>query len=461
MSLTDADYIARARSDELDRLVEADEPLASLQEHCGGTLGSTIAVPELLALVRKARSIGLRLSREISAVDGEVRVTAWVEIAPIDGEDGPGCAIGVVSWNTSALLPEDDAQVAELKVDIDRHLAELTARLGPRQNLLSVDCNAEDLAGQRERMEQGIGRPWTDFVEFPVLGGHEQPLHWRLLDGAHCSIDGSHRHWTATLVPLGQPEPGKAGFELYLTAETPLIADQGDASGKADEHSEAPSLGHDIAPILRQPISRVIENAETIRTRLAGPLQDAYSNYAGDIADAAHHLLGLIDDLADLEAVEDAEFATTADTIDLMDAIRRTSGMLSGRAEERDISLVLPPDDASQPAVGEFRRVMQVLINLVGNAIRYAPAGSHIALSTGRDGRFATLTVADEGPGLSPEQQALVFDKFERLGRSGDGGSGLGLYISRRLARAMGGDLTVESAPGRGARFTLSVPAAR
>ena len=66
--------------------------------------------------------------------------------------------------------------------------------------------------------------------------------------------------------------------------------------------------------------------------------------------------------------------------------------------------------------------------------------------------------MADQGQGLSAEQQAKVFDKFERLGRSGDGGSGLGLYISRRLARAMGGELSVDSAPGQGARFTLELP---
>ena len=79
-------------------------------------------------------------------------------------------------------------------------------------------------------------------------------------------------------------------------------------------------------------------------------------------------------------------------------------------------------------------------------------------LTVAADGERAAVTVADEGTGLSPQQQARVFDKFERLGRSGDGGSGLGLYISRRLARTMGGDLTVESAPGEGARFTLELP---
>ena len=104
---------------------------------------------------------------------------------------------------------------------------------------------------------------------------------------------------------------------------------------------------------------------------------------------------------------------------------------------------------------------MQVLLNLVGNAIRYAPADSTVSVTLGKSGNFAQITVSDEGPGLSPEQQQLVFEKFERLGRSGDGGSGLGLYISRRIARAMGGDISINSTPGEGARFTLSVPAGK
>jgi signal transduction histidine kinase len=68
------------------------------------------------------------------------------------------------------------------------------------------------------------------------------------------------------------------------------------------------------------------------------------------------------------------------------------------------------------------------------------------------------VTVADQGPGLSEAEREAVFEKFERLGRSGGGGSGLGLYISRKLARAMGGELSVDSAPGQGARFVLELP---
>lgn len=453
MSGAATEFVARARSDEEDRLVEADEPLASLQEACGGMMGERIAIPELLALVRKARTFGLRLSREVRAYDGENDIVAWIEVVPVNDGEFRGCRIGATSWSSDPARDQGNAN-DQLFTEIERHLAELSARLGSGQNLLSVSSDAPDLQDLVARMEQSMGRPWTEFVEFPELG-HEQPMHWRILDGARCTVEGSERLWTASLVPLGHDRQGRSGFELYLTAETPLPN-----NGSANEHDpeEANPIGRDIAPILREPIGRIIENAETIRSRLAGPLKKEYSEYAADISDAAHHLLGLIDDLADLDAVESDSFLTAPDPIDLADAAKRAAGILGGKAQERKISLEMPSLDETRPAIAEFRRVMQVVLNLLGNALRYSPEGSSVAVELGQAGDFATISVVDQGPGLDADQQERVFEKFERLGRSGDGGSGLGLYISRRIARAMGGDVTVESEPGQGARFTLSVP---
>ena len=200
------------------------------------------------------------------------------------------------------------------------------------------------------------------------------------------------------------------------------------------------------------------ERRAGIARQLAGPLAEEYSNYAADIATAGEHLLALIDDLADLEVVEDEQFTTAPDRIDLADVARRAAGILGVRAQERGIGIDAPKQGETVLAVGEFRRVLQVLLNLVGNAIRYSPEGSVVWLRVEQDGDRARLVVADQGEGLSEEQQGRVFEKFERLGRQGDGGSGLGLYISRRLARAMEGELTVESAPGQGARFILELP---
>lgn len=447
-------FLAKARTDGRDWLVEADEPLAGLQLRSGGDLPGIVATPALLDLVRKARRHGLKLARAIRAQNDHEQVTAWVEVEPDAG--GEGCMIGVASWQTAPLQPESQAVAEERRAAIERQVAELSARLGPDQEVISVECDSAELAQTAARLREGLGRRWTDIVDVEGNGEHRQPLHWRLLDGARVMIEASPRHWKAILLPLGEPEAGQAGFDLLLVADEPP-ADQAAAPDVPQTRFDA-AIGREIAPVLRQPIARIIANAETIRTQLAGPLAEEYSNYAADIATAGEHLLALIDDLADLEVVEADDFSAAPDKIDLADVARRAAGILGVRAHERGIEIDAPKEGESVPAVGEFRRVLQILLNLLGNALRYAPEGSQVWLRAEAEGGRARIVVADQGGGLSAEQQARAFDKFERLGRSGDGGSGLGLYISRRLARAMDGELTVDSAPGQGARFMLDLP---
>lgn len=450
-----APFTVRARTDSRDWLIEADEPLAGLQLRAGGELPGIIAAPALLELVRKARVYGLRLARAIQAQDDHEQVTAWAEVVP--DEKGEGCSISLTGWQAVPLRGENGDGAAATRIAVARHLAELSARLGPQQELLSVDACSEELQPVARRMREGLGSPWTEFVTIEG-NAHQQPLHWRLLDGARLRVSGSERHWKAHLVPLGTAEPGSAGFELHLVADEPAEADAPPVDAVARPALGA-AIGREIAPVLRQPIARIIANAETIRTQLAGPLAEEYSSYAADIATAGEHLLALIDDLSDLEVVEDEQFTTAPDRIDLADLARRAAGILAVRARERGITIDAPKPDESAPAIGEFRRVLQILLNVLGNAIRYSPEGSQVWLRVEQDGGVSRVVVADQGEGLSEEQQRRAFDKFERLGRSGDGGTGLGLYISRRLARAMDGDLTVESAPGQGARFTLELPA--
>ena len=448
--------LATAHSDAGGMLLSASEPLAGLQRACGGSLPGAIAIPALAELVAKAGTYGLKLARMIRANDGREAITAWVEVDPA-GRDG--CAIRVTSWHSGVLPAEDPAQTAEHRMAIDRTLAELTAQLDAQQRVLSTAISAADLAKAGAAMAAGIGRPWTDFIAVEGMA-HEQPMHWRLLDGANVTVPGSDRGWRANLIPRAAPGNLAGGFELCLTAVHPLPVRALDISTPVMPTNGRGLVGRDIAPVLRQPIARIIANAETIRTRMAGPLAEEYSQYAADIASAGQHLLALVEDLADLEVVEADEFNTAPDRIDLADVARRAAGILGVRAQERGIAIDAPKLGEHLPAIAEFRRVLQVLLNLVGNAIRYAPDNSQVWIRLEDAGGRARLIVADQGPGLSEDQQTKVFEKFERLGRSGeDGGSGLGLYISRRLARAMGGELAVESAPGQGARFILEVPA--
>lgn len=446
--------LVRATSDGADRLVAADDLLARLQMRCGGEFPGTIAVPALLEAVRSSREFGLRLARPIMAQDGSNTVRAWVEIQP-RGEDNEGCDIVARHWQVSPLSAEDTVDVESRRADIDRGLAEFFARLDAGQRVLAAQCDAADLRKLVIAMEQGVGRAWTDFVS--IEGAHHRlPMHWRLLDGARVTVPGSDRQWRAALHPQTGADGTPSGFDLLLVAheglsEASLI--------QAPPQTSLRLIGEDVAPVLRQPIKRIIANAETIRTRLAGPIAEEYAGYAADIAAAGEHLLALLDDLGDLEVVEADDFSTQAESVDLAEVARKAAGILGVRARERGIVLEAPLIGTRMPVIGEFRRILQILLNLVNNAIRYTPENTRVVLAVSGDGERSRISITDEGAGLAEQDRARVFEKFERLGRSGDGGSGLGLYISRRLARAMGGELHVENAPAGGARFVLELPA--
>ncbi|MFN4134889.1 MAG: sensor histidine kinase [Novosphingobium sp.] len=443
------------RCDAHDRLVEADEALAGLQVRLGGSYPGTLALAPLLLLVRKVRQSGIALSATIAAEDDGQPLTFHARVSPCD----EGTRIAITGWRLSA--DHWSAGAAGLHDPaLLRQLAEAHIILDAEQRVISGHAEAADLAELAAALGQGFGRYWTDLVTLPG-NAHRQPLHWRLLDQCTVAIAGSPRQWTAHLLPLDQ-----AGFELLLVATTVLApaSPPSSALAQADDPPDWKGLlGSRLAPALRMPINRIVANAETIRTRLAGPIAEQYVGYAADIADAGRHLLSLVEDLSDLETVEDEGFAPAVDDLDLADCARRAAGILGVRAREKGIAVHVPGPDSMIPATGEFRRVLQILLNLIGNAIRYSPQGTAITIDGGSDGTQSWLAVSDEGSGLSPDEAERVFDKFERLGRSGDGGSGLGLYISRKLARAMHGDLSVMPAnndAGRtGARFVLSLPA--
>ena len=456
MASREALLAARGVSDSEGRLLSADGPLADLQRRCGGQIPGLLAVPELLELVRQASSMGLSLAREFSAFDGDERVSGFVRIRPqeIDVERTEGYEVLIENWSREAYEIEDHDQ-AEFGDAIDRATAEFLARLDAKQCIRAFSSTGEDLDGLSAAIRANPGQVWTEYVTLQGVA-HRQPLHWRLLDGVECIVPGSNRAWHARLLPIGSGSQNPMGFELMLVAREPrqLHPDPG-----ADDANARPTLiSEALTPALREPITRIIGNAETIKGKLAGPVRQEYSEYAGDIAAAGQHLLSLLDDLADLETVEADDFIVDQQEVDLVDISRRAVAMLSQPAQEKKIQVFAPSEDESALARGEFRRILQIIINLLGNAIAYSPEGSTVTLGLTHDNQGRTcLSVADEGPGLDAEKQDRIFNKFERLGRDDETGSGLGLYISRKLAHAMDGELLVESEVGRGAKFTLAL----
>ncbi|MFL0671227.1 MAG: sensor histidine kinase [Erythrobacter sp.] len=454
---------ARGITDERDRLISADTPLALLQERCGGALPGMLAIPELLEQVQHARAIGLRIARSFSAFDGEDVISGFVRINPRGADAGGGCEVLVESWQRSPAAFSGSHALAQYLDAIDRASAEITLRLDARQRVQMAGVLSADAQGLGEAMAARPDALWSDLIELPDVA-HRRPLHWRLLDGAMCRVPGSDRTWRARLMPVAEYGAGRepSGFELLLIADEPLAAD---TPPPDDARAQSRMFGRMLAPALRQPLARITANAETIRARLAGPLHQDYCHYAATIASAAQHLSGMLDDLADLEVVEAPGFATLAEDVDLVDAARKAVGILGVRAHDRRITLTVAGEAGAVLATAEFRRVLQILINLVGNAIAYSPEGSTVEIRPEHAGQGRVrVMVRDQGPGISAEQAAHIFEKFERLGRDSAGGtdkgSGLGLYIARLLARAMRGELSVTSAPGEGAVFTLELPQA-
>ncbi len=199
--------LARAVSDAEDRLISADEPFARLQLRCGGELPGTIAVPALLEAVRKSRRYELKLDREITAQTEQETITAWIRVEP--REDGElGCEIVLRHWQAAPNPPENIEAIQERRGEIDRQLAELTARLDADQQVLTAQSCAPDLDILASAMRERSGRAWTEFVD--VEGGsHHQPLHWRLLDGANVLVPAPTGAGAPACFQPGRPAPNR------------------------------------------------------------------------------------------------------------------------------------------------------------------------------------------------------------------------------------------------------------
>ncbi len=451
-------HIVRGRIDRAGALVSADPPLLRLQQRAGAGLEKPLALPHLARLAALAQRLQREISRPLRAADDHSDVLALVRIIP----DAEGASLEISDWRARPVAPAQAPVQNEQAIAADGWSWECDARL--RLIALRPGAEAAPVPADWE------GRSLSELFELQPDGdGHFAVL--RALARQASFKDQSARVHAAgggaVTMLAGEPTFDAAGgFTGFRGVAIPSASPDQEAAARPASDPifgslplSDPQFGRRIDGALRGPLSRIIATAETISGQFDGPIRADYARYAGDIAHAGRHLLGLVDDLADLQNIERPGFKAARDEIDLGDLARRAVGLLGMKAEEKGIRIDAPRTDDRAPAYGEFRRVLQVLLNLLGNAIRYSPENSLIWIRVDREGDRATVTVADQGQGISAEQQAVVFEKFERLGRTDSGGSGLGLYIARRLARAMDGDLTVDSAPGQGARFTLSLPA--
>lgn len=431
------------RVDASGKLVEADPALLRLQEEAGASLGAPIALPQLAAVVRSATKLGVPLSRSVLVASAEHDLDLWVRAEP--GDDGVRLTID--GWNERPSAPPrlmliaggkfgsqepSDSGLLGFETDAElrfTHVSPALARLLADDNL--------------------VGQPLTRHFQLIEAVGGLMPLLMAL--GAREDFEGQliemkgRDHARGVLAGKALTRRGGrfAGFDAELELEQSVELGDGEIDVMFDPA---------IDDALRTPLDQIIHAADRIVERSDGPLRSDYASYASDIAAAGRHLLSVLRSM-------NSETAETGEpSVDLSGVASEAVALVTADAEAHQVRLHIGHASGPMMVTGEKRAILQILVNILGNAVRHSPDGATVDVSFKAGDQRISVAVADQGPGIAREDQERIFEKYEQGERPGS--TGLGLAISRRLARSLGGDVLLESTPGKGARFMLVLPKA-
>lgn len=230
----------------------------------------------------------------------------------------------------------------------------------------------------------------------------------------------------------------------------------------ADELRRLSSLRADFVSLvsheLRSPMAAVIGSAQTLQHRWRELKPEQRDAFLAVIGDETSRLSDLVGDVLDTSRIEAGTFGYAFSDVDLASVIRDSVATAEFGQDDVRLEIALP---AALPHVrGDAERLRQLVDNLISNAIKYSDAGSRVLVEAEAENGDVTVRVRDQGPGILPEHHDHIFEKFGRAAGSAKPGTGLGLFLSRSFAEAHGGTLAVESRPGEGSTFTLTLPLA-
>ena len=271
---------------------------------------------------------------------------------------------------------------------------------------------------------------------------------------------------------------------LRLTAEALLVLERGatdedlstersrfdeELDRAEDAHSETRAslytrseymaiVSHD----LRNPLTAIAMSSEVLLSRLRAPEldRDAAIRSVAVIQRNSALMDRLIRDLLDAERIEAGKIEVKPSRQSIQTLLRDCEELFSSLARSGSLTLHVAPSSEKLFADIDHDRILQVLSNLIGNAVKHTPRGGTVRLEAARKGEEIEITVTDSGPGIPEAQQKRIFEKFSQLGNGARDGLGLGLYISKWIVEAHGGTITVASKPGEGCVFAFTVPVA-
>jgi GAF domain-containing protein len=212
---------------------------------------------------------------------------------------------------------------------------------------------------------------------------------------------------------------------------------------------------------LRTPLNAIIGFSEALMDRMFGEVNDKQADYLKDIHESGRHLLSLINDILDLSKIEAGRMDLELSSFHLPTALSNAMTLIRERAQRHGIELGLEVDQQLGEFQADERKFKQIMLNLLSNAVKFTPDGGRVDVCAKKDTDKIEIAVKDTGIGIAPEDQAVVFEEFKQVGRDQmrkAEGTGLGLALTRRFVELHGGAIRLESMPGKGSTFTVSLP---
>ena len=391
--------------------------------------------------------------------------------ALLNAAQGVGYQLGEFLARARATAAEHESEVRKASI-LDTALDSIVTS-DEAGRIIEFNAAAEAVFGYRK--QDVIGRQMADLIIPPRYREmHRQGMKRYLATGeAHVlgrriEIEGMRSDGSEFPVELAivrVPLPGPAFFTAYirdLTERKRLEADQARLLEESKEANRAKAeflatMSHE----LRTPLNAISGYAELLKMGLRGPVTEAQVADLERINRSQGHLLGIINDILQFAKLEAGQFELKVEAFPFEAALDAAEELVRPQLEAKGISYEHIRGEKSVQVRADRDRFQQIVLNLLSNALKFTPAGGTISVSWRVEKELVLIDIADTGVGIAPDQLERIFDPFVQVQagttRTSEG-VGLGLAISRDMARGMGGDVSVKSELGKGSTFTLALP---
>ena len=371
------------------------------------------------------------------------------------------------------MVEDRDPELYQLLVSSVRDYAIFV--LDPTGHIMTWNAGAERLKGYAPREiigqhfsvfypdeDREAGKPEWELREV-IANGRIEDEGWRIRK------DGT-RFWASVVITaLRDPTGELVGFakvtrdlsERRVSEQRAIEDARRVAEAEAANRSKSEFLAA-MSHELRTPLNAIGGYADLLAMEIGGPVTTQQGDYVERIRRSQQHLLGIINDLLNYSRLEAGQVTYDIRPVALSVVVANVLPMIEPQATNRQLSLDIALRDV-EPALCDRAKVEQIVLNLLSNAVKFTPPGGRISVSTFRSSGLSGIRVADTGMGIPGEKLESIFEPFVQVGRSlvsPHEGAGLGVAISRDLARAMKGDLIVSSTLGVGSTFDLTLPSA-